>query len=60
MDKLLDINDIKPTTSLVGFDVHGGRQLPNSYYYTENEWSRSVGYGKVPLDRVRNRDVDED
>ncbi len=37
------------TNSLVGSNVHGVK--PPSWYYTPNEWSRSIGWGQVPPER---------
>ena len=34
--------------TLAGRNVHGGKCMPEWYYYTPSEWSRSIGWGKVP------------
>ena len=60
-----------PATStnqtLAGKNVHGGKCMPEWYYYTPNEWSRSIGWGKVPDERntelrgvKQDRRTDED
>jgi len=57
--KGVDVTDVGsiPTTStkstLIGYDVHGNRQFPHDWYYTEQEWNRGVGWGKVPPERIK-------
>ena len=57
--------------TLAGRNVHGGKCMPEWYYYTPQEWSRSIGWGKVPYerntelrgvkqDRLPDEDVSED
>ena len=44
----------QPPQSLCGRNVHGvkaGYEKPSSYFYTPDEWSRHVGWGKVPDNR---------
>ena len=52
---------------LTGRNVHGGKCMPDYYYYTPDEWSRSIGWGKVPDERntelrgvKQDRRTDED
>jgi hypothetical protein len=53
----VDISDggsIPPTSTkntLVGRNVHGQVERVPEWYYTPNEWSRSIGWGKVPDER---------
>lgn len=37
--------------TLIGYDVHGNRQFPDWWYYTESQWDREIGWGKVPENR---------
>ena len=37
--------------SLIGRNVHGVTDRPPGYYYTSDEWSRNIGWGKVPDER---------
>ena len=53
--------------TLAGRNVHGGKCMPEWYYYTPSEWSRSIGWGKVPDERntelrgvKQDRRTDED
>ena len=36
---------------LVGRNVHGVKTKPNDWYYTQREWDRTVGIGRVPPER---------
>ena len=52
---------------LVGTNVHGVTNKPPGYYYTPDEWSRSIGWGRVPDERntelrgvKQDRRTDED
>ncbi len=38
-----------PPKTLTGTNVHGVKT--KGYYYTEDEWSRSVGWGSLPPER---------
>jgi len=42
----------KPARWLGEYDVHGGRVMPDWYYYTQQEWSR-LGLGLLPPERKR-------
>ncbi len=53
------------TKQLTGMNVHGGKCIPDWYYYTQQEWSR-LGLGLLPPERKRpnmgvnqNRRTDE-
>ena len=68
-DSLVDGQDAgavpaRSTKTLHDKNVHGVTQRPPQWYYTENEWSRAIGWGKVPPERLwggnRNRLTDED
>ena len=52
---------------LVGQNVHGVSDKPKDWYYSPQEWSRSIGWGKVPDERntelrgvKQDRRTDED
>ena len=56
---------------LVGQNVHGVKNRRPDWYYTPQEWSRSIGWGKVPderntelrgvkQDRLTDEDVSEE
>ena len=52
---------------LVGQNVHGVSDRPRDWYYSPQEWSRSIGWGKVPDERntelrgvKQDRRTDED
>ena len=52
---------------LTGRNVHGGKCMPDYYYYTPSEWSRAIGWGSVPDERntelrgvKQDRRTDED
>ena len=46
---------------LTGRNVHGGRCMPDYYYYTPSEWSRAIGWGSVPDERnTELRGVNQD
>jgi len=36
---------------LVGMNVHGVKTKPHDWYYTQREWDRTVGIGRVPPER---------
>ena len=36
---------------LVGMNVHGVNTKPHDWYYTQREWDRTVGIGRVPPER---------
>ena len=38
---------------LTGYNTQGQKIYPDSYYYTPNEWSRSIGWGPVPSERLK-------
>ena len=44
---------------LTGYNTQGMKVYPDSYYYTEDEWNRSVGWGTVPSERIRKKNGDE-
>ena len=46
---------------LVGRDVHGVTSRRPDWYYHPDEWSRSIGWGKVPDERnTELRGVNQD
>ena len=48
-------------TSLMGRNVHGVSDRPRDWYYSPSEWSRSIGWGKVPDERnTELRGVNQD
>ena len=48
------------TNTLIGKNVHGMASMPG-YYYSQREWDRAVGYGKVPPERDKqNMGVNKD
>ena len=44
-----------PNMKLIGYNMHGQKIYPDSYYYTEEEWSRIGMQGPLPEDRKRPR-----
>ena len=46
-------------TGLTGYNTQGMKVYPDSYYYTEDEWNRSIGWGTVPSERIRKKNGDE-
>ena len=51
----------------VGQNLHGVSDKPKDWYYSPQEWSRSIGWGKVPDERntelrgvKQDRRTDED
>ena len=40
-------------TGLVGYNTQGMKIYPESWYYSQREWDRTVGYGKVPAERLK-------
>ena len=44
-----------PNMKLIGWNMHGQKIYPDSYYYTEEEWSRIGMQGPLPEDRKRPR-----
>lgn len=46
-------------TGLTGYNTQGMKVYPDSYYYTEDEWNRSIGWGTVPSERLRKNNGDE-
>ena len=44
---------------LTGYNTQGMKIYPDSYYYTPEEWSRSIGWGIVPPERLRKNNGDE-
>ena len=56
-DMLVDGSDaganpaISTKNTLVGSNVHGQIERVPEWYYTPNEWSRSIGWGEVPDER---------
>ena len=57
------MNGKERTTSmkrgLTGYNTQGMKVYPDSYYYTEDEWNRSIGWGTVPSERLRKNNGDE-
>ncbi len=51
---------LRKTHSLMGQDVHGVKQEIPEWYYTPNEWSRSIGWGTVPDERNSLKGVNQD
>jgi len=47
------------STGLTGYNTQGMKVYPDSYYYTQEEWSRSIGWGTVPPERLRKNNGDE-
>ena len=46
---------------LGGQNVHGVQDKPKDWYYSPQEWSRSIGWGKVPDERnTELRGVNQD
>jgi len=46
--------------SLMDKDVHGVTDRIPGWYYTPNEWSRSIGWGTVPDERNSLKGVNQD
>ena len=46
-------------TGLTGYNTQGMKVYPDSYYYTEDEWNRSIGWGTAPSERLRKNNGDE-
>jgi len=42
-------------SNLTGYNTQGMKVYPDSYYYTPDEWSRSIGWGTVPPERLKKR-----
>jgi len=55
------MNEKERTVSigLTGYNTQGMKVYPDSYYYTQEEWSRSIGWGTVPPERQRKNNGDE-
>ena len=39
---------------LTGYNTQGIKVYPDSWYYTQDEWSRSIGWGTVPPERTKD------
>lgn len=52
------MNNLERTRSmnigLTGYNTQGMKVYPDSWYYTQDEWSRSIGWGTVPPERIKD------
>ena len=40
---------------LTGYNTQGMKVYPDSWYYSQRDWERTVGWGTVPPERLKNR-----